>query len=547
MGPHEAGPDGARSTAGRGGTTLAVVLAMATILGAVGVGLLLAPLARPSVHVLATVAAWGGELPEVDDPYAVTAWREVNPAREVDRGPLPVLEHHLCPFAGEWRSERVRCSTLVVPADRSDPASTAVVELAVAVLPATGRAPADDPLLFLQGGPGGASVAWFDEWGDPPFSSLRRDRDVILLDQRGTGYSTPTLGCDGSWGVVGRELAAPLRACRDAAVAAGAVLDGVSTREHAADVADLREAMGVETWNLFGISYGTRVALAVLRDHPEGVRSVVLDSAYPLDVDGLREQVPNAADAFAAIDRACDLDDRCSEHGDLEDNLVAVAAALDAAPVTFEGVRYDGPTLTNSVIGAMYDAELLGDLPRILARATDDPESAIRELERWDVGWSAHRPAVRSAVPAYGDSDGTLFVVQCREEYLVGDVLATKAELADVLPPFRDAGMRNLEEYEAACRALGISPDPELDRRPAVSDVPTLVLAGGFDPVTPPAWGHHAARTLSAATVVELPSASHGALFGGSCAPTIMRSVLDDPSAAVDASCTGQRQRLRFR
>jgi pimeloyl-ACP methyl ester carboxylesterase len=527
---------------------VAVVLAVATVCAAVTVGLVLAPLARPSVHVMATVAAWRSEPPDVGDPYAVAAWREVNPARDADRGPLPVLEQHACPFAGEWRSERVRCATLVVPADRSDPSSSAVVELAVAVLPATGRAPADDPLLFLQGGPGGASVAWFDQWGDPPWKGLRRDRDIVLLDQRGTGYSTPTLGCDEAWGVGGREVARPLLACREAAVADGAVLAGVSTREHAADVADLRRAMGVEEWNLLGVSYGTRVALAVLRDHPEGIRSVVLDSAYPLDVDGLAEQLPNAAQAFAALDAACDLDERCSSHGDLEDNLVVVAAALDAAPLRFAGVRYDGPTFTNAVIGAMYDDELLEDLPRILADAKDDPEGALRQLEWWDdTDWSVGGPVPPSSVPAYGDSDGTLFVVQCREEYLVADLRATQAALEDLLPPFRAAGRRNVEEYDAACEALGIDAAAEVDRRPAVSDVPALVLAGGFDPVTPPAWGHQAARTLSAATVIELPFAAHGALYGGACASTVTRSFLEDPAAAVDTSCTGQRQRLRFR
>jgi pimeloyl-ACP methyl ester carboxylesterase len=485
----------------------------------------------------------------LDSPYDVDDWRAANPARS-DRGTAtPVLERHVCPFAGEEGAEGVRCATLVVPADRHDATDDAVVELAVAILPATGPAPAADPILYLEGGPGGASVAWFDAWLDPPWSRLRRDRDVILLDQRGTGYSTPSLGCEEEWGPSGDAYVEAVLGCRDDAVGGGAGLPGVSTREHAADAADLREALGVEEWNLLGISYGTRVALAILRDHPEGVRSAILDSVYPPGVEVLVEQGEVAVAAFDALAEACVLDVGCrDDHGDPRTQLALAAAALDASPIDMDGTRLEGSDLVAEVVLAMYDTTLLAELPAIIATAVDDPEAAFEELGWWydDAGPPAYRPPSRRPVPAYEDSAGTFYAVECREEVAGADVEAARARTAALPAPFAAAASLQLEELVAICADYGSGSAGAGERAPAVSDVPALLLAGGLDPVTPPAWARLASDTLSSSSVVEFPAVGHGVFPSGSCPSGLVTAFLDDPTGAPEASCAAAYDRPRF-
>jgi pimeloyl-ACP methyl ester carboxylesterase len=485
-----------------------------------------------------------------DSPYDVTDWQAANPRRS-DRGTTtPQLERHPCPFAGEEGAEAVRCATLVVPADRHDPTVDAVVELAVAILPATGPAPADDPILYLEGGPGGASVAWFDAWLEPPWSRLRRDRDVILLDQRGTGYSTPSLGCEEDWGVSGDAYVEAVLGCRDGSVAAGAVLTGISTREHAADVADLRAALDVDEWNLLGISYGSRVGLAVLRDHPEGVRSAILDSVYPPGVEVLVEQGEVAVAAFEALAEACVADVGCrDDHGDPRTQLAAAAVALDAEPLEVEGIVLEGSDLVAEVVTAMYDTALIAELPAIIATAVADPEAAFDELGWWyeDPVQPAFRPPPRRPVPAFEDSTGTFYAVECREEVAGADVEEARARAAALPAPFADAALLQLEELVAICADFGSGTAGADERASAVSDVPTLLLAGGLDPVTPPDWAWLASETLPNGAVVEFPAVGHGVLPSGSCPSGLVTAFLAAPTLSPDASCAAAYDRPRFR
>src|SRR5439155_13420646 len=150
-----------------------------------------------------------------------------------------------------------------------------------------------DPIVYLDGGPGGQTLRQAKRIFDN-FASFAPDRDFVLFDQRGIGYSEPALDCpehtqflydtldqdDNSIRVV-RDYNASIRACHDRLVDQGIDLWAYTTAASAADVNDLRIALGYRTWNLLGASYGTRLGLAVMRSFPQGVRSVVLDSTIP--------------------------------------------------------------------------------------------------------------------------------------------------------------------------------------------------------------------------------------------------------------------------
>jgi pimeloyl-ACP methyl ester carboxylesterase len=512
--------------------------------------------------VLAVVAvAVGWLLPWLfDDPYEVAAWAEANPHRaERDTSTLPLLERHPCPFAEEYGADGVECATLVVPADRSvalpaEPGPFDLVELAVAIVPARGPGGATrtDPLVYLEGGPGGASVGWFDLWAEEGWPS-DRERDLILIDQRGTGYSTPSLGCeDVVWSEPGEEADA-LRDCHDAWVAAGIDLATVSTPAHAADVADLRVALGIEEWNLYGVSYGSRVALRVLSDHPEGVRSVVLDSVYPPEVEALLEEVDNGVAAFDAVFDACAASPACATaNGDLRATFAAVVEGFDREPLDLDDglPPVTGDDVVQATYTALYDPEVLADLPAHLAAAAEDP-AAIEQL--LEAVWWGHPPfaartspprvvARRGALPetvyAFEDSDGTFYSVECREEAATIDGADALRRGAAVDHPAAAALTRTIEETLELCAAWRSGRAEPNERDRVVSDVPTLLLAGALDPVTPPSYAERAAAGLSAGQLVVFPGAGHAVVATGDCPRRLASAFLTAPDERVDATCS---------
>lgn len=474
-----------------------------------------------------------------DDVYEPERWAQANPAQapaSVDE--VPRLDWHPCPFERERGADGVTCATLHVPESRFDGPPTGVLSLAVAIVPAAGPEVRDDPVLYLEGGPGGSSVAWFDFWADEGWPSMD-NRNLILIDQRGTGYSTPSLTCPETYEHGYDDNIAALIACHDRLVGEGNDLAAISTREHAADVADLRVALGLDEWNLFGVSYGTRVALAVIDRYPEGVRSVVLDSVYPPEIDGLHDQSHAAHAAFNRLFDACAADVACTDaYGDLAETLDVAIERLDADPASIDGTELVGADLVQLLFIGLYDTGFIPALPGVIAEAADDPDSALTDLIGEDLD---ERPGHRFALPAYDDSDGTFYSVECREEAAVTDRDATRARAAE-LPGLLGGALRvHLEHQFAVCEAWS-SGTATADEKAAVhADVPVLMLAGGYDPVTPVSWATLAEQRLSDARLVEFPAAGHAVFTADGCVVELIEAFLDVPGAQLDvASCVGR-------
>lgn len=202
---------------------------------------------------------------QADEGVAVPQTDAVEePAAAVAGGGDGVYERADCPFDSD---ADVECGYLTVPENRTK-ADSPLIQLAVAILYAPDGS-TELPIVFLEGGPGGSSLAEFsaEEW-DFPFT---RNRDLIFIDQRGTGYSIPTLDCpelsDETYDLSQEN---PEMDCRERLVAEGVDLTAYNTTENAADIAALRSALDIEAWDLLGVSYGTRLALDVMRFHPEG-------------------------------------------------------------------------------------------------------------------------------------------------------------------------------------------------------------------------------------------------------------------------------------
>ncbi len=459
-----------------------------------------------------------------------------------------------CPFSNQpgtplWAAE---CGYLTVPADYDDP-SAGTYEIAVAVFPATGERTSDVPVIYLEGGPGGHALEGLEISGGVILEPLNEARDVIIFDQRGAGFSEPALSCPETRELT-RDLisqALPLaeeneryldalQTCRDRLVVEGIDLSLVNSAANAADVNRLRIALGHERWDLFGSSYGTRLAQNVMRDYPDGVRRVVLDSSYPLEFDFFARFASGSERAFRLLLDSCAADAACNEHyPDLEGTLIEAFDRLSDSPepgtasFSLEGEQVDtlmtGERLAWLVFEALYQTSVIPWLPEIIT------EAANGNVE------PANLMLSNSLINDVFFSVGMHFSTRCADEtaFTTEAAIAASIEASSLFTRLLDSEGTYAQDAIDICALWDVQPSPPVENEPVRSDIPTLVLAGEFDPITPPSSGMAVTANLSNATFVEFPAVGHGIILEGDCAKSIINAFLDGEDAP-DTSCLSE-------
>lgn len=460
-----------------------------------------------------------------------------------------------CPFEAS-ADEPFRCGYLLVPEDRSKEDGL-TVELAVVIIESHSDAPQPDPVLYLEGGPGGSALLGIDDWLESP---LRDEREIILFDQRGTGFSWPNLDCpetdafetgEAPEGVLQIEA---VEACRDRLRDFGVDLTAYNSASSTADVADLRVALGIDKWNLFGISYGTRLALTVMRDYPAGIRSVVLDSVYPPNVDAYIVGAQTQADAILALLDTCAADDDCgSWYPNLEQDLYDVVDMLNVEPIETDDSYFTGDDLVNALITSLYDSTQIPELPFAIDEAVNGNHDAWIDLSSG--GFQARKGYLNNAQHHFWrqlqrqaqrqdvaedpeDAQGMFYSVECHEEAPFGNMKQARDMMDDYPIQLAEPLLAELEEFYAACSIWGADEADGIEREAVFSDIPTLLLAGELDPVTPPSWVRLAAETLSNHFYVEIPRSGHSVSSDGDCVMGIIVDFYDDTMTAPDAECS---------
>ncbi len=459
----------------------------------------------------------------------------------------PVFEEARCQFEVPAGRD-VRCGYLTVPEDHFDAANGRTLRLHVAIFPSASTNPAPDPIVYLEGGPGGDALETVPLIFEERFAPFLADRDFIMFDQRGTGYSEPSLACPEYTELAYETLEMDLEPeeeinlvietlteCHQRLLAENVNFTAFNSAQSAADVDALRAALGYEQWNLFGISYGTRLAQTIMRDFPAGVRSAVLDSSYPLSADLNTEIAANADRAFAAFFASCAADSGCNEtYPNLEAVFYDLVDQLNAEPVIvpvlniFAGDRYEaimgGDDLISILFQSLYAAELIPILPQLIYE--------VQEGNTTNLG------TLLSSFLLNVDfvSVGMQYAVQCSEEAAFsapGDGVAAAAAYPELAEVF---GL-NAAIDEQVCAFWGAGTADVRENELVVSDIPTLILAGEFDPITPPAWGEQVAAGLSNASVFEYPAMGHGVSLADVCPREMVLAFWVDPLAVPNATC----------
>jgi pimeloyl-ACP methyl ester carboxylesterase len=466
------------------------------------------------------------------------------PAESADEAAVPRFEAAACPFPMPTdlpAGETLRCGYLVVPEQRSDSvvANSDTVRLAVAML-SSGHPRAAEPVVYLAGGPGEAGSTDLLLLLGGSLQTLVEDRDWIFLDQRGTGFSEPALTCP-EVQINGVSVGNPgqiqhTQDCAARLTEAGVDLSAYTTQASAADVVDLVHALGYEQVNLYGASYGTRVALTVERDSPELVRSVILDAVSPPQTSLYADGPISFSRSLRSVFDACAADSAChAKYSNPLGQLGHLLGRLHAQPV---GLDYTDPA-THQQRHVMLDSKMFVQIVYVLLYVREGLEMVPALIGITDGGDYGPVASFLPDLNAYGGgvSIGMYYSVECAE---VGPhVQTTTLPLQAELPGIRaDLGL--VEDLMIACSAWPVPPADAGASEPVVSEVPTLLFAGHFDPITPPEYMREAATTLAHSHIVEFATGSHVTLSSGPCSIDIAREFLAMPDQPPDPRCAAE-------
>ena len=499
------------------------------------------PIAIPSPTATPTATPLPSPTPTPTAIPSPTATSTATPVEDVLDEALAASQLVAVNCPSEAQAAQLTCWIATLPVNVRSPRSGETVEILIAFVD-NGDPLGVGPVVYLQGGPGVGAVSTASR-----FVGIRHD--VLLVDQRGTGFSTPKLDCaevDGLWQSEHTDIQAErlteqqifdaYEACRDRLIAAGISFNDFNTTAAATDYELIRRLMGYESWSLWGISYGTRTALTIMRDYPDAVRATVLDSVVPFEVDFFATLPENAVRAFEALDAACDATTCAIDHGDFFTNLSELTLRLNETPIVIAATRpngggsfpfrVDGAELLSLVFTQLYSTRSLPSLPRQISRAD---YGGIEELVA---------SYVRRRDPTQIDlAEGLYYTTWCREEFPFHNALADDSLLGELSPLFGTALGEALSSSgtDRLCNIFAVAPADALYDQPIKSEIPTVVFAGAFDPVTPPTWSFQVSQALGDATFIELDDHGHG--MATTCPADLRVAFLANPDAELDKTC----------
>lgn len=462
-------------------------------------------------------------------------------------GTEPRFAEGRCPFdVPREAREAVRCGTVAVPLNHQEPDGD-TIDLAVAVVeaqPQEGQQAAEDPVIALGGGPGQKLLKIFDQFVGR-LEPVLAQRDVVLVDQRGVGASRPALNCPAvdelglQPDVTPEEQVAASEGCYQRLTGEDKELSAYDTLANAEDLDVVRQALGYEQVNVFGTSYGARLALQYSRDHAESIRSMVLNSPIPAEENFIADATGNTQATLDRLFAACAADAACNgAYPNLSATLDQVVAQVEMAPPTVEivipatgdtvPVEVTPDVLAGSIFQYFYISPLIGALPdAITIAATGDLTPLVQ--------------GAALGISPGGQSQGMYNSLICAEEIAYADQDQVAAEQRALSPLLQASTTFDITTQ--VCESWTVDRADEQTFEPISNDTRTLVVTGEYDHVTPTSYGEAIVEEMPRSTLLDVPGAGHDPLSPAafpddqSCGGTILAAFFADPDAEPDTSC----------
>ena len=416
----------------------------------------------------------------------------------------------------------------------------------------------DDAVIYLTGGPGVTVTGYARRLKD---HGVRDVRDTYILEQRGVGYSgdycplysniDPAATNVHTWEEYLSTRLGPIEACFAAAKARGVDLSAYNSIENARDVHALRKGLGIERWNVWGISYGSILGQAYLKEDPEGIRAAVIDAIVPL-VQGAHFQTVGIflARDLALLQDACSADEACkATFPDIAGRLKEAMLAIKKEPIKLKALDTElAPTgevtLFHDIVPALpfqmfYEQKNYATMPAFI-------EAFANLLEARDFEGLRALTAAGGG-PGLDISQGMYNAIMCNDgwaydlrraiekdqaaEPLLGEVQGT--------PDIADAVAR-------LCKKYGMPARPAEQYAPVETDIRTVIANGEMDPITPPPLAKSILSGFSNGTYVEFPYAGHGPTRSTECGGAFVTKFFDNPTGPLDRSCADDMKAPAF-
>ena len=452
------------------------------------------------------------------------------------------------------RDRDLKCGRLTVPENRSKTSSRSIKLPVVIFEPDRMR---HEPIVYLTGGPGqmaridneGDIAQWWSFIDNGPWL---RGRQLVVVDQRGVGRSEPSLDCSAHytrsvWSeivsrvdeVIEFDLAQKreVTACRDALLKKGIDLTAYNTIENAADIHDLRVALGIEKWVLYGISYGAKLALQVLEDHPEDIIAVVLDSTLPPDVAYVDQEANSLDSALRTLDKDCSKHSGCSKtFPNLMTMIGGIVRQLNVQPVLLrleeeEGsarfIRVSGDDFLELMFDLFYDRDAIEVLPQLIKDTNEQDYRLLVEMLGGDL----------SGDDSSDFADGMHLSIVCN------DGVSPSAPSAK-FPLFDHWAADNI--YTWACPLWPSAKPLKAHKSLKANQVPVLILSGEYDPATPSKWAKYVAGDTGSSQLVVFRGVGHDVVDTTPCGGDVVSDFLNNPKTRVTTSCLDEMEGPHF-
>ena len=434
---------------------------------------------------------------------------------------------------------------LEVPENRDDPQSQ-IIRLPVYIFKSRSRNPQPDPIIYTVGGPGSSTMP------SAPYMRYYQyldQRDFILFEQRGNRYAEPHLDCP-EWAAAqhqalmtqadGQErdslLVAAARMCQQRLREQGIDLDAYKTTASAADIADLVDVLALDSFNLLTLSYSTKIAQVMLRDHPTKLRSVVMDSPLPLAVNYDEESITNLMEAVKMLLADCAADEACNAaFPDLEQRFFTFLRekSVDPLAVTIQDPEsgqertffLDGADLI-TVFTAAATAEV-GSIPYLINQLISGEEEMIKA-----------RLLQLLEGPGSGAGMGVRLSVWCAEE----EPFNHQSRIQEEELRYEEVrGLSSTVFSDAVCEAWSVLAESKIENEPVQTDVPILLLNGEYDNETPPQWASEMSTSFSNSYQLIFKGWKHGVTtnWGNPCGMEVANAFFNNPRECPKPACFG--------
>ncbi len=424
------------------------------------------------------------------------------------------------------------CGYLTVPEKHAlygEAASKNTIEIAVIKLASIAENKKADPVVYLQGGPGGSASSSIADIVES--ATFINERDVYLVDQRGTGYSKPALFCSEYNDGAGTPV--QTAACKTRLEKSGVDLNAYHSVHSAMDFVVLRQALEIVQWNIYGISYGTRLATTIMRENSEGIRSVILDGMFPIEVNGMSDTPWANYQSLNQIIKNCDNTAGCPA-----DEFKAIINDITAR-------MHDQNMAPQSRVFIQILLEL-STSPAIMTYLLAVEEDINSYLSALDALMPEQEGESGDDEASEGEEEDIFYIAMalstvCAEEYPfinITDLADDNSQGWSQSTQLTVNSMRHMGFDEASCKAWDVTPSNDIEIQAVVSTLPVLILNGQNDTQTPAAWGALVAKNMNNAQNITNPQGGHGQLFAGvSCFDSLAQQFLTNPSQALDTSC----------